>query len=128
MKRWAMWLPLRGLVSNPSDPAEVAADPDFFDQLPYVDLNREVPRVRPRTIIDAAFGYEHRSNDLRVWEIVAQISNLTNKTALYNLDFSFCLVVGRHLRQPMASRCRGRSAAVMGYTGAAQRRMERAAH
>ena len=86
-----------GLVSNPSDPAEVAADPDFFDQLPYVDLNREVPRVRPRTIVDAAFGYEHRNNDLRVWEIVAQISNLTNKTALYNFQSVF---VGTRVVQP----------------------------
>jgi hypothetical protein len=35
------------LVSNPSDPGEVAADPDFFDLLPYVDLDAVVQRVRP---------------------------------------------------------------------------------
>ena len=43
-----------GLVSNPSDPAAVAADPDFSDLLPYVNLESEVPRVRPSTIIDLA--------------------------------------------------------------------------
>ena len=42
-----------GLVSNPSDPAEVAADPDFADLLPYVNLEADTPRVRPRTIVDA---------------------------------------------------------------------------
>lgn len=86
-----------GLVSNPSAPAEVAEDPDFFDQLPYVDLDREVPRVRPRTIVDAAFGYEFRRNDLRQWEIIAQVSNLTNRTALYNFQSVF---VGTRVVQP----------------------------
>src|SRR5690606_15919464 len=45
-----------GLVSNPSDPLEVAADPDFADLLPYVNLGADVPRVRPRTIVDLAAG------------------------------------------------------------------------
>ncbi len=47
-----------GLVSNPSDPAEVALDPDFADLLPYVDLDADTPRVRPRTIVDLGAGLD----------------------------------------------------------------------
>ena len=37
-----------GLVANPSDPNEVALDPDFADLLPYVDLRRDrPPRATP---------------------------------------------------------------------------------
>ena len=32
-----------GLVSNPSDPKEVAADPDYADLLPYVNLGADPP-------------------------------------------------------------------------------------
>lgn len=86
-----------GLVSNPSDPADVALDPDYFDQLPYVNLTGNPPRVRPRTIVDAAVGYEYYSGDRRTWEVVAQISNLTDKTALYNFQSVF---VGTRVVQP----------------------------
>ncbi len=86
-----------GLVSNPSDPAEVAQDPDYFDQLPYVNLEGNPPRVLPRTIVDAAVGYEHYSEDRRDWELVFQVANLTDKTALYNFQSVF---VGTRVVQP----------------------------
>ncbi len=96
---WTSWQTRydSGLVSNPSDPAEVALDPDFFDQLPYVNLTADPPRVRPRTIIDAAVGYEHYAGDRRDWEVVFQVSNLTNRTALYNFQSVF---VGTRVVQP----------------------------
>jgi hypothetical protein len=86
-----------GLVSNPSDPDEVASDPDFFDLLPYVDLASDPPRVRPRTIADLAFGYSRYRNDRRLWEIQVQLNNLTNQTALYNFQSIF---VGTRLVPP----------------------------
>jgi len=89
-----------GLVSNPSDPAEVAQDPDYFDQLPFVNLNADPPRVRPRTIVDFAVGYEGYRADRRLWEIVFQLSNLTNRTALYNFQSVF---VGTRAVQPRAA-------------------------
>jgi hypothetical protein len=96
---WTSWQTRydSGLVSNPSDPAEVAADPDYFDQLPYVNLTGNPPRVRPRTIIDASIGYEHYSSDRRRWEVVGQISNVTDQTALYNFQSVF---VGTRVVQP----------------------------
>jgi hypothetical protein len=86
-----------GLVSNPSDPERVAADPDFVDLLPYVDLTAEVPRVRPRTIVDLATGYDLRSAGRRTWGLQLQGTNLTNRTALYNFQSVF---VGTRLVQP----------------------------
>jgi len=86
-----------GLVTNPSDPAEVAADPDYADLLPYVDLLSAPPRTRPRTVIDIATGYEHKRNDRKLWELTLQTSNLTNRTALYNFQSLF---VGTRLVQP----------------------------
>jgi hypothetical protein len=87
-----------GLVSNPSDPAAVAADPDFFDLLPYVNLDAEVPRVRPRTIVDVAAGFDVKSAmDRRTWSIQAQVTNVTNRTALYNFQSVF---VGTRIVQP----------------------------
>lgn len=84
-----------GLVANPSDPAKVAADPDFADLLPYVNLAGPTARVRPRTISDLAFGYtppeKHR------WEVSANIGNLTGTTALYNFQSIF---VGTRLVAP----------------------------
>ena len=97
-----MWLGLSarydsGLVSNPSDPAEVAADPDFADLLPYVNLDAEVPRVRPRTIVDVNAGYDVRVAGKREWGLQLQITNLTNRIALYNFQSVF---VGTRLVQP----------------------------
>lgn len=87
-----------GLVANPSDPSEVAADPDFSDLLPYVNLTASTPRVRPRTIIDLAAGVDvARSNGRRTWSLQTQITNLTNRTALYNFQSVF---VGTRLVQP----------------------------
>ena len=102
-KRWWSSWQVRydsGLVSNPSDPAEVAADPDYFDQLPYVDLQGNPPRIRPRTIIDASLGYEHYRGDRRVWEIAFQVSNLTNRRGLYSFQSVF---VGTRVVQPLTA-------------------------
>ncbi|HET8548354.1 MAG TPA: TonB-dependent receptor, partial [Bryobacteraceae bacterium] len=86
-----------GLVSNPSDAAEVAADADYFDLLPYVNLASDPPRVRPRTIADLAIGYERMRADRRLWDAVFQVSNLAGSTALYNFQSIF---VGTRLVQP----------------------------
>jgi hypothetical protein len=86
-----------GLVSNPSDPAKVAADFDFADLLPYVNLTSDVPRVRPRTIVDAVAGYDVRSRGRRVWSVQMQVTNVTNRTALYNFQSVF---VGTRVVQP----------------------------
>jgi outer membrane cobalamin receptor len=86
-----------GLVSNPSDPAEVAADPDFADLLPYVNLTADVPRVHPRTIVDVVTGLDLRSAGRRTWSLQLQATNLTNQTALYNFQSVF---VGTRLVQP----------------------------
>ena len=102
-KRWWSSWQVRydsGLVSNPSDPAEVAADPDYFDQLPYVDLHGDPPRIRPRTIIDASIGYEHYRGDRRAWEIAFQVSNLTNRRGLYSFQSVF---VGTRVVQPLTA-------------------------
>jgi hypothetical protein len=86
-----------GLVSNPSDPAAVARDPDYRDLLPYVNLASDPPRVRPRTIVDLVAGYELRRDGQRRWEAVIQLSNLTAATALYNFQSIF---VGTRLAEP----------------------------
>ena len=87
-----------GLVSNPSDPAEVAADPDFFDLLPYVNLVSDVPRVRPRTIVDVAAGIDLKdAQGRKTWSAQLQVTNLTNQTALYNFQSVF---VGTRLVAP----------------------------
>ncbi|MGE3512316.1 MAG: hypothetical protein AB7N65_25915, partial [Vicinamibacterales bacterium] len=87
-----------GLVSNPSDPALVAMDPDFADLLPYVNLTAAVPRVRPRTMIDAAVGVDRKDGrGRRTWSGQLQVTNLANRTALYNFQSVF---VGTRLAQP----------------------------
>jgi hypothetical protein len=86
-----------GLVSNPSDPMEVAADADFYDLLPYVNLTAGVPRVRPRTIADLAVGWDGGRAVRRTWSAQFQVTNLTNRTALYNFQSVF---VGTRLVQP----------------------------
>lgn len=94
-----------GLVANPSDPAVVARDPDFADLLPYVDLTADVPRVRPRTIADLAAGYDITRGGRRAWTLQAQVTNLTNRTALYNFQSVF---VGTRLVQPRTVAVRAR--------------------
>jgi hypothetical protein len=86
-----------GLVSNPSDPAEVAADPDFADLLPYVDLLADVPRVTPRTVVDTAIGFDARRDGRRMWSARLQVNNVTNRLALYNFQSVF---VGTRVIQP----------------------------
>ena len=86
-----------GLVPNPSDPAAVARDPDYFDQLPLVNLTSDPPRVKARTILDATVGYRHIRGDRRVWDLVFQAANLTDRTALYNFQSVF---VGTRVVQP----------------------------
>jgi outer membrane cobalamin receptor len=87
-----------GLVSNPSDPAEVAADPDFADLLPYVNLESDPPRVRPRTIADIAAGVDFKdARGRRTWSAQLQVTNLTNRIALYNFQSVF---VGTRLVAP----------------------------
>jgi len=87
-----------GLVANPSDPVEVAADPDFADLLPYVNLTNGTPRVSPRTIVDVATGVDFTgARGRRTWGLQVQASNLTNRTALYNFQSVF---VGTRLVQP----------------------------
>ena len=87
-----------GLVANPSDPAEVAADPDVADLLPYVNLTASTPRVRPRTLMDVAIGLDRTSSGgRRTWSVQAQAANLFNRTALYNFQSVF---VGTRVVQP----------------------------
>ncbi|MDZ7639038.1 MAG: TonB-dependent receptor [Bryobacterales bacterium] len=94
-----------GLVANPSDPAEVAADPDFADLLPYVRLNQTPARVSPRTISDVVLGYERYRNDRKLWELSGQVSNLTDQTALFNFQSVF---VGTRVVQPRTAGVRFR--------------------
>ena len=105
-KRWWTSWQLRydsGLVSNPSDPDVVAADTDYYDQLPYVDLLGDPPRVRHRAIVNASLGYEHYRGDRRVWEIALQVSNLTNRRGLYSFQSVF---VGTRVLQPFTASAR----------------------
>lgn len=89
-----------GLVTGPSDAEDVALDPDFSDMLPLVRLDRDPPRVNPRTIVDAAIGYERGLGDRTAWEAILQVSNLFDKTALYNFQSPF---VGTRVVQPRAA-------------------------
>lgn len=87
-----------GLVSNPSSAPDVAASPDYADLLPYVDLGADVPRVRPRTLADVALGYERRAvRGTRGWGLRAQVTNVFDRTALYNFQSVF---VGTRLVAP----------------------------
>lgn len=85
--------------------ARSPADRDYADLLPYVNLGSSPPRVRPRTIVDLAAGYEHIRNDRRAWEVVFQVSNVTNRTALYNFQSIF---VGARMVQPRTAAVRFR--------------------
>ena len=87
-----------GLVSNPSDPAEVAADPDFSDLLPYVNLDgrraRACGRARsstPPPACDFADGRGRRPGRAGAGH------EPHDRTALYNFQSVF---VGTRLVQP----------------------------
>jgi outer membrane receptor for ferrienterochelin and colicin len=86
-----------GLVVNPSDPEEVAADPDYADLLPYVKLGVTPSRARPRTISDAVVGYRRSRDGSPRWEAALQVTNLTDQTAVYNFQSAF---VGTRVVQP----------------------------
>ncbi len=87
-----------GLVINPSDPAEVAADPDYSDLLPYIDLGADPARTRPRTVVDTALGYRRTGDGDRTrWEVTAQAANLTDRTAVYTFQSLF---TGTRVVQP----------------------------
>ncbi len=94
-----------GLVSNPSNPEQVATDPDYADLLPYVDLVSSPPRVNGRTIVDIAAGYVRSIEGRRRWEAVFQITNLTGRNALYNFQSIF---VGTRIVSPRAASVRFR--------------------
>ncbi len=86
-----------GLVTGNSDPAVVAADRDYYDLLPYVNLLSSPPRTRPRNIVDVVVGYTHVVRERRKWDVNFQVSNITNKTALFNFQSAF---VGTRVIQP----------------------------
>jgi hypothetical protein len=94
-----------GLVSNPSDPEVVRHDPDFYDLLPYVNLESDPTRVRPRTLTDIAVGYLRQREGRRQWEAVFTVTNLFDQTALFNFQSIF---VGTRLVQPRAAGVRFR--------------------
>lgn len=94
-----------GLVANPSDPAEVAADPDFRDLLPYVKLDQTPARVRPRNIVDLVVGFEKTQDQKKRYDIGLQFTNLTDRTALYNFQSIF---VGTRVVQPFTAGLRFR--------------------
>ena len=102
---WTSWQVRHdsGLVANASDPAQVAADPDYYDLLPYVDLHGDPPRVRPRTVVGAAMGYERYRGDRRAWQVVFQVANLTNRNGLYSFQSVF---VGTRVIQPLTASLR----------------------
>ena len=86
-----------GLVTGGADPAVVAADPDYADLLPYVNLLSDPPRTKPRTITDVVVGYERVRNERKRWDFNVQVSNVTNQTALFNFQSAF---VGTRVVQP----------------------------
>ncbi len=92
-----------GLVTNPSDPALVALDPDYADLLPYVNLESKPPRTRPRTITDVSVGYTRTQDGKPKYDLALQVSNLFNVTALYNFQSIF---VGTRVVQPVTAGAR----------------------
>jgi outer membrane cobalamin receptor len=89
-----------GLVANPSDPVQVALDPDYRDLLPYVNLLSNPPRVLPRLVIDLSGGYERLKDGRKRWDLSCQMVNVTNQTALYNFQSVF---VGTRVIQPFTA-------------------------
>jgi hypothetical protein len=93
-----------GLVANPSNPAEVAKDPDFADLLPYVKLDQTPARVREHTVSDVAIGYQHNRRGPSgggppAWDVQLQVNNVFGVTGLYNFQSVF---VGTRLVAPRA--------------------------
>ncbi len=92
-----------GLVANPSDPAQVAKDPDYFDLLPLVNLKGNPPRTRGRTVTDCVLGFTRGREGKAKYDVALQVSNLFNVTALYNFQSIF---VGTRLVQPVTAGAR----------------------
>lgn len=92
-----------GLVTNPSTVEDVSVDPDFNDMLPYVNLASDPPRVNPRTLVDWAAGYTRMNDTRKRWELAVQVTNLTNRTALYNFQSIF---VGTRVVTPRSASLR----------------------
>jgi hypothetical protein len=60
--------------------------------------------VRPRTIVDAAGGFDlTNGRGRKTWGLQVQVTNLTNRTALFNFQSVF---VGTRLVQPRAASVR----------------------
>ncbi len=94
-----------GLVANPSDPAQVARDPDYADLLPLVNLTGNPPRIRPRNIADLLIGFTRTREGRARYDAALQLSNLFNTTALYNFQSIF---VGTRVVQPFTAGARVR--------------------
>ena len=62
-------------------------------------------RTRARTIQDLVVGYERLQEGRKRWETTVQVSNLTNRTALFNFQSIF---VGTRLVQPRTAGIRVR--------------------
>lgn len=88
-----------GLVANPSNPAVVAADPDYNDLLPYVNLDSAPARVRPHTITNISLGYSHEASGRKQWDVQAELQNALNVIALHSFQSVF---VGTRLVVPRA--------------------------
>jgi hypothetical protein len=83
---------------QPVRPGEVAADPDYADLLPYVNLDADDP-TRAAAHDRGPVGRVGRTTATgrRTWSLQLQVTNLTNRTALYNFQSVF---VGTRLVQP----------------------------
>ncbi|MDX2270045.1 MAG: TonB-dependent receptor [Bryobacter sp.] len=89
-----------GLVINPSDPAVVAADPDFADLLPLVRLNQDPARAKGRLINDVVLGYQKALESRGRYDLSLQFTNLFNAQAVYNFQSIF---VGTRVVQPRSA-------------------------
>ena len=88
-----------------SDPAVVAADPDFRDLLPYVKLGQIPSRVAAHTITDIAVGYQRSRGQERQWDVQVQMNNAFGVTALHNFQSAF---VGTRVVAPRSAGVRVR--------------------
>jgi hypothetical protein len=89
-----------GLVINPSDPQEVAADPDFADLLPLVRLNETPARAKGRLVNDWVLGWHSSHEGRGRYDVSLQMTNLFNTSAVYNFQSIF---VGTRVLQPRSA-------------------------
>jgi hypothetical protein len=88
------------LVINPSDPQEVAADPDFADLLPLVRLNENPARAKGRLVNDWVLGWHSSHEGRGRYDVSLQMTNLFNTSAVYNFQSIF---VGTRVLQPRSA-------------------------